>query len=72
MTRDTVIGETLAWRATSWIVTALPFLRPLFSLTRGRPPFSLSPDSVNRTPGYWRTVRVSDNNSFNAVRKSTP
>src|SRR5690606_13728315 len=31
MTRDTVIGETPARRATSWIVTAVPLRRPDFT-----------------------------------------
>src|SRR5262245_48025973 len=33
VTRETVIGDTPALRATSWIVTALPLRRRLFLLT---------------------------------------
>jgi hypothetical protein len=37
ITRDTVMGDTPAWRATSWMVTTFPLRRALFLATSVSP-----------------------------------
>jgi hypothetical protein len=46
MTRDTVMGETPTWRATSWIVTILPPRRPTLRAKPYTPLCSVISESI--------------------------